>query len=169
MTEIGWPSPFGYTEFCDDIRMEVGGKYTLVGVYQGEMKVMGVLPVLIPRLAMAIHYFEKPGEGTEPLELRVFRPTDSESAPTQRIAIPPRTHGLPPVAEGEDPRANLNFFIQFAPLEIKQPGFVRVRMKKGDDIVRLGSLRVTLATPEEMAAAGLILPLKPTQDTAPPT
>jgi hypothetical protein len=64
-------SPFGYTTFCDDIRQEVAGKSTLVGVYGPEMTVFGTLPTNLPKLALSVNYLEHVGESEDPLELRV--------------------------------------------------------------------------------------------------
>jgi len=47
--------PRGSTIFCDDIREEVGGKHTYVGVYTDVMKIEAPsLPVLIPTLGTVV-------------------------------------------------------------------------------------------------------------------
>ncbi len=158
MTEIHWPTPYGYTDFCDDIRQEIAGKITLVGLYAGEMKIFGTLPLNVSKLALAIHYFEKPGEGNDPLELRILLPGDADDAPTQRIEIPPRDHQPKPTKGGDDPRIGLHMMAVFSPLQVTQFGQIRVRMKKGDDIVRLGTLLVTEGTADDAARAGIVLP-----------
>jgi hypothetical protein len=51
-----------YTLFADDLRQEVSGKTTMVGIYQAQMLV-SQLPITIPKLAvlmMAITPIEKP-------------------------------------------------------------------------------------------------------------
>ncbi len=130
MTEITWPTPFGYTIFCDDIRHEVSGKTTLVGVYRGQLKVLGALPAAIPRLVLSIHYFEKSDEVDVPLELRVSLPGDAPDSPSQRLQIPPRVYPEVAPLPGEDRRAAMNFEIQFTPLVIKETGSIRVRMHR---------------------------------------
>jgi hypothetical protein len=44
----------GFTIFCDDIRRELGGKITLVGIYRAEMLIQGKLPIVLPKLGIAI-------------------------------------------------------------------------------------------------------------------
>jgi hypothetical protein len=157
MNDIRWPSPFGYTVFCDDIRQEVLGKITLVGVYQGEMTVIGVAPVQIPKLALSIHFFEKPTEGHDPLEIQIFLPGDADEAPSQRVSIPPRDHVSAPEQQGaEDIRARIAVAFQFVPLVVHQEGTLKVRMKRGDDLFRLGALPIKLLTVEQAVAAGLV-------------
>lgn len=154
MTEINWPSTFGYTVFCDDVRHEMFGKISLIGIYQGEMKVVGVLPISIPKFALAIHYFETAGESDAPLELRVFLPGDLDDAPTHRFAMafPPRAEVEKP-PDGDDVRVGIHFFMQMAPLVISQAGRIKVRMMRGDNIIRLGSLRVTPVSTADFATA----------------
>lgn len=52
--------PGGYVVYCDDIRDEVGGKITLVGIYSGEMNVGVTAPVaqahaFVPLLCCLVH------------------------------------------------------------------------------------------------------------------
>lgn len=47
-----------FCTFADDIRQEVGGKFTYVGVYQGGgLLVHGDLPIVMPRLAIIASLF----------------------------------------------------------------------------------------------------------------
>jgi len=72
-------TPFGYTVFCDDIRNEIGGKTTLVGVYAGDLVLQSPLPASIPRLGVSLVYVERPGESDLPLSIRVYMPGFEES------------------------------------------------------------------------------------------
>lgn len=44
-----------FSIFADDIRQEVDGKVTHVGVYQGGMNVTGIPPVVLPKLAISTY------------------------------------------------------------------------------------------------------------------
>src|SRR5215469_71646 len=81
-------TPTGHTVFCDDIRYEVSGKITLVGVYAGEMGFVGEFPVTLPKLCLRIIYTEKPNESDEPVEVRVYLPGDPNEAPTYKLELP---------------------------------------------------------------------------------
>jgi len=52
------PDPYGITFFCDDIRNEVGGKSTFVGVYRDNLNVLkmagGKTETQLPKLAAVV-------------------------------------------------------------------------------------------------------------------
>jgi hypothetical protein len=147
MTVIRSPSPLGYTVFCDDIRQEIGGKLTLVGVYSGEMTVFGTLPATLPKLALYIRYMERVGESNEPLELRIYKPGDPYDSPTLRVPISEqmlekfRSMNNPP-DELDDPLAVLSLHLAVQPIEFRQEGVLRVRMIRGENEIKLGGLRI---------------------------
>lgn len=163
MNSINWPSVFGYTLFCDDIRQEVNGKVTLVGVYGGEMTVFADLPTLLPKLALAVNYYETPDQTEEHLELLIFFPGDSEDAPTSRAKVPSeaiaelRKSGQIAALPAEDQRVGITMHVVFSPVTVKEDGFVRVRMARGQDVIRLGSLRIRSQVPSDQ-------PSTPTQN-----
>lgn len=167
MTEINWPSPYGFTQFCDDIRQEVGGKLTLVGCYQAELR-LAVIPGALLKLHLLVHYFEDLADSVKPLELLIFMPGDPDDAPSTRVEIPSREGAMPlaPLeSTGEELRNGIMMPIQISPFQVPREGRLKVRMKRGDDIVRLGSLRIGLMPPEQAAELGIQLPAPPTRDT----
>lgn len=58
-----------YTLFCDDVRLEVGNKLSLMGVFQNIM--VQQLPVSLIKFAIVSHWR---GEGTHLSEVRVLTP-----------------------------------------------------------------------------------------------
>jgi hypothetical protein len=58
-----------YTLFCDDVRLEVGNKLSLMGVFQNIM--VQQLPVSLIKFAVVNHW---QGEGTHLSEVRVLTP-----------------------------------------------------------------------------------------------
>lgn len=58
-----------YTLFCDDVRLEVGNKLSLMGVFQNIM--VQQLPVSLIKFAVVSHWR---GEGTHLAEVRVLTP-----------------------------------------------------------------------------------------------
>jgi hypothetical protein len=157
MSEIQWPAQYGYTIFSDDVRHELYGKVTLVGVYTNDLTVVGTLPITIPKLCLSINYFEKMTEGATPLELWIFVPSDAPDSPSQKIEIPPRTHPVPtPEQEALDVRAKLAFLFEFTPFTLLQPGLLKVRIKRGDDLIRLGALKIDVMAQDQAIATGLL-------------
>ena len=62
-----------YTIFCDDVRLEVGNKLTLVGVFQNML--VQQLPVSLIKFAVVNHWR---GEGTYLSEVRILSPDKTQ-------------------------------------------------------------------------------------------
>ena len=76
-----------YTLFCDDVRLEVGNKLSLMGVFQN----IGVpqLPISVMKFAVVSHWT---GEGSHQLEVRILSPHHQQilaaSQPTRLDVTP---------------------------------------------------------------------------------
>ena len=151
MSEISWPTPFGYTIFCDDIRHEISGKTTFVGIYAGEMILHVPLPAIYPKLCLAIHYTERPGESTEPVRIEVSLPGDEIDKPAIVADLPiDQMRNRPPPSDpgADDPRLGVQFHMGLTPLQILKEGRIKVRAIRGEDVIRLGSLLIRSDAPE---------------------
>lgn len=145
MTEINWPTPFGYVVFCDDVRNEVDGKITIVGAYGADIVFGVALPVTVAKFAIVIKYFETPGESDAPVQIKVYFPGDAEDSPAVAVDLPiseVRNMPLPEYADAKDARIGASFNLIFPPLTISQEGYIRVLAVRGADIIKLGRLRV---------------------------
>lgn len=69
---------YGLTLFCDDIRPELSGQTTYVGVYGDVVYVPGGLPKILPSLSMVIHLFSNDEDAPKSLEIVVQMPGQSE-------------------------------------------------------------------------------------------
>jgi hypothetical protein len=152
MTPIRWPSRYGYSLFCDDLRREEHGKITLVGLYGWEMIVFRSMPTTLPKLAVSVTYIERPGESEEPLELVVYFPGDSDDTPTHRTSLASDLveqfrKMMAKERTDDDPILILRLDAVFSPVHLKQEGYIKVRMIRGDTEIRLGSLRVRAQPP----------------------
>lgn len=148
MKVIPLTTPFGHTIFCDDIRHEVSGKVSLIGVYAGVMLLTVDFPIVLPRLALRIHYSERPDESESPIQIKVFGPSDdpnvgpiwqAEVPRSQLQAIPKPPEPDPAIAEQ---LISTILHAELSPFPIAQAGIVRVRAYRDDLEVRLGSLRI---------------------------
>lgn len=141
-------TPFGYTLFCDDIRQEVNGKSTLVGVYGNDLIIYGSLPATLPKLALWVSYFERLGESREPLELLVYLPGDGDDAPTMRNSIAGetleriRSPNISSDVTPEDQLFGMTAQIILSPITLKEEGPIKVRMIRGENEIRLGTLHI---------------------------
>ena len=138
------PTPYGYTLFCDDIRQEINGKVSLIGVYGGDLIVAGPLPVALAKLALRITYIEQPGESTEPVEIHIYLPGNPDGQPIQRIPLPVDFRSMAPDPHPglTDPLLIAVFNMEFSPLPLQQEGQIKVRAYRGDLEIRLGTLLV---------------------------
>ena len=141
---ISKASPHGHCIFCEDIRQEVSGKETYVGVFPGaEMFVFGELPSNIGKFTIKVFYFERPSDPKVPLTIEVTMPGDEEASAKIDIDLLKATEALPPPPpELEDAFMGLQFSFVFSPLEIKKEGPIRVRAVKEGKSFKLGSLSV---------------------------
>ena len=97
MSVLDPPDAYGYTVFCDDIRVEVGNKFTFVGVYPGQFVLYAdALPVAIPKLAMSVNYRQRYDKVIFPVQLRIFFPWQPETP----IVVDPPEHFVQTSIEG---------------------------------------------------------------------
>ena len=142
-------APGGYSIFCDDIRHEINGKTTHVGVYNGHLIVAGSLPVTLPQICVAITLrLLPPADPVKPI-VKIFRSDEPDPLFTFEAEIEPMEAQLIP-----SPLPNLEpdsvTFIQMGVtaqiqgLVINGPCALKVRAFIGDDEVRLGSLQIAV-------------------------
>jgi hypothetical protein len=156
---VGARQSWGTTIFCDDIRTEVEGKITLVGIYAADMLVHVPFPFVIPKFGMWIRYFEVPGSMTGDGKLYVWLPGDDKKASIEADIPMDQLRSLTvPNPDRNDADmdlwVNLQIPILLAPLILKQPGRIKVRLHFGETAVRLGTLLVKEA-PAKVAAASV--------------
>lgn len=166
--------PHGFTLFCDDIRQEVGGKQTLVGVYNAIIYVFGDFPTVIPKLAFSTHYREPaslPVAST--LTCSIFLEANgTEQLLTQSTLDLNAMRNGPglrdlsvPGEPGKYSEGILNGL--FSPLVIAAPSRLKVRAYRDGEEVRLGTLTIDKGTEADFAGLalgpgmGISGPLKP--------
>ncbi len=148
-------APGGYTIFCDDIRHEVTGKTTLVGVYNNQMIVAGAMPITLPQIFAAITLrLEPPAVGLKAI-VKIFRSDDSEPLFVFEADIEPMDAQLIPMQLPNLESDSVTFMTigitaQMQSLVIDKPCALKVRAFIGDDEVRLGSLQI-MVVPQEAA------------------
>jgi hypothetical protein len=150
-------SPTGFCIFCEDIRQEINGKQSYIGVFGGsELKVLGALPASIGKFSINAIFRQRVTDGIEPITLEVHLPGDDDDKPSARIdaAIEDIAAQLPPpAADVDDPFLQVAIGFQFNPLAIAQEGRITVSAVKAGKRYRIGSLRVISEPPPEMKEA----------------
>jgi hypothetical protein len=142
-------APGGYTIFCDDIRHEITGKTTLVGVYNSQLIVTDSLPVTLPQICAAITLrLLPPEERVKPI-IKIFRSDQEEPIFVCEADIEPVEPQLLPLRPPHLELDSVTFMqmgitAHMQNLVISEPCALKVRAFIGDDEVRLGSLQISV-------------------------
>jgi hypothetical protein len=145
--------PYGVVTFCDDIRHEVTGKMTLVGVYHSHLDVVGESPEPLINLNVLVDFrFIRGSLSSDPV-FKVFR-SDIEDAIIETTAERPNPGDLQPAdLESVEPDSILFdqfvFPIQMNGMIIRQSCKLKVRAFVNNDEYRLGALWINLWSPEQ--------------------
>jgi len=145
MSVIHPSTPGGYTIFCDDVRQENNGKQIFIGVYNADM-VVESLPALLPSFSFVIRYQEMKGESELPVKIVITVPNPDDQMIFEadlprdafKLAAP-----APDAVQGEMMTA-INLASSIVGLVITHLGRIKVRAYRGDDEIRLGTLRIRL-------------------------
>jgi hypothetical protein len=143
--------PIGFAIFCDDIRDEVSGKISLIGIYHSLMVIHGPFPATLPKFGFFIEILEPAKlilERDFPIELSIYLPGDEEGKPSIHNILPPD-----PVAAKEELAslpweptrpllAHITLKWIIAPFHLKESGTIRILAGYKDDQIRCGSLQV---------------------------
>jgi hypothetical protein len=145
MKKMAIPAVYGLTVFCDDIRGEVDGKVTYVGVYNGNM-VFGVpFPVQMPKLGIAVTLVLASEEDAN-FSFQVYLPGDQEGTPSITFDAPGEAirNGISNTEMAkDDPRFALKVNGVFSPFVLSKEGYVEVRAVRNGEYLRVGRLKVS--------------------------
>jgi hypothetical protein len=145
MSILSPSTPYGYTIFCDDLRREANGKALYIGVYAGSI-IVPFIPIGLTSLVAMVIYRERIGESTDPVTIKIFLPGGNDGSPTVTLELAMNENRnalkLDPSVEDLEQFISVEIPILISPFLIGAEGFVRVRAYRGDDEIKLGSLRV---------------------------
>jgi hypothetical protein len=143
--------PSGHSIFCDDIRYEVNGTRSLVGVYGDAINIASNQPVILPKLCIDItlRIDQKMLPRTMGL-LVIFETEDFVETELAKAEFEfPEMEADSSVANPFVNRdglaiAQLSAQMQAMNIVISENGRIKVRGVDGDDLIALGSLGVKL-------------------------
>jgi hypothetical protein len=142
-------NPSGSTIFCDDIREEVTGKKSLMGVYNGTMIIGGAAPAIIPQLCILTTI--RLDHEMLPKKFTVKIIFEDEDSVEQIISSMDTELPAPELSEGSDlifSKKDGSAFAQMTnetyigSLVLLKNGRIKVRLYIDDNVFALGSLRV---------------------------
>ena len=132
------------TQFCDDVRYEVGNKYSLIGCYGDEM-IVDKLPALLPKLCVQIRAFTTTDKVFTKLVLRAF--LGEELIAEANIEFGKISADDAPA---DATRMGIMTFMFFSPLGITEPSLLRIEAETEDGILSGGKLRIRERTIEDL-------------------
>lgn len=142
------------TVFCDDIRQEIGGKLSYIGVYTGGLFVPQ-FPITLPKLCLAMSVVTPTDRPFRKLSFRVLRGEEqlAEAAldETQLVNAVNATDDVPE-DERKDRVQVLQAHIVFSPFNIDGPCILRVRAETEDEELRGLGLQIQQAQGESPLA-----------------
>jgi len=120
------------TLFCDDIRHELGGKLSFIGVYSGVLFVP-TFPATLARLCLSATIITPVGEPLRTLTLRVLKNDktlhEMHFSEDQLVAASDFAEEMP---DRQDHAGTYRFLMVFSPIQFDEPCALRVRAQTED-------------------------------------
>ena len=134
------------TIFCDDIRHELGGKLSFIGVYTGHLFVR-TFPVTLPKLCLALTAITPSSQPFQKLELRILKDDEvlaEGSLDESMLGTVADATGEADGSDGKESRVQvLNSLFVFSPFQIDAPCRLRVRAVTESEELKGLSLMIT--------------------------
>jgi hypothetical protein len=128
-------------QFCDDIRQEVGNKFSLIGCYGGVVQLTPI-PSVMPKLCAAVRIHTPLTRPFKKLVARIIR----DDKPIAEITFPPEAFLFDPrSAPGGAQRHSVVAMFVMAPFPVEAPCTLRVEAETEDDTISGGSFWIQAA------------------------
>ena len=131
-----------YCLFCDDIRREVGGKTSLIGIYHGDIKFNSPKPVVYPKLCGYLIVICEPDDAPEFVEVTMHVVEEEEI-----VRFKVDTDQTPKAREGAE-KLVLNIAFQTPLISFTKEGWLEVWAETEREKVRAGRLLVSFKESE---------------------
>ncbi len=139
-----------HTIFCDDVRNEVGGKLSYMGVYSGTLLVTE-FPIVLPKLCVALTAITSAAEPFKKMTFRLLKDTETLAEcvlSKEDLARARRPSGKKPRRRSEERTQSIQTVLMFAALKLDGPCQLAVRVNTETEELRGVGLRIGLATAE---------------------
>ena len=140
-----------FTIFSDDVRHEIGGKISYIGVYAGKM-LLPAFPAVLSKLCLTVKITTPISKPFEKLNVKIYK--DEELIAEGGVA-PADLQAAPTAGElGDEPPKNILRDLQlgfaFSPFAVDGPCLIRVRVENEGRELKGTGLRI-LQAPEGTA------------------
>jgi hypothetical protein len=144
---------WGFALFGDDVRAEVGGKLSFMGMYQADMFFPAnmPLPIMLPKMVVMILYYEVQGSIEEDIVFRITYGEENgvvgEFSALRKEILEQQAQAQPQNVEIPDEDSERIFSIRLPvtlmPFRMDKMGRLRVRAHFSDGkILKLGSIQM---------------------------
>lgn len=124
--------------YCDDIRQELGSKFSYMGVYGADL-VLQSFPVTLPKLCLAVKVITGVDDPFDELEVLVLQGDDEEEIlGTGQIPLPTQES----FAENSSKVIVVQTFLMLSPFQIDKETILRVKAKTGAEVLKGLALRI---------------------------
>jgi len=145
--------PHVQTIFCDDIRHEVNGKFSCIGIYSNSLFVES-FPITLPKLCVAVSVVLPLIKPVEQIKL-VVRLDDEvlteEITPEEIIESIGQAYESTPEELRHKKLFITRLMVEFSPLVLKASGDMKVRAYVDDDVLHGVSLTIDQKPQEKLA------------------
>jgi hypothetical protein len=148
---------YGTVIFCDDIRFEQQGTYSLIGCYGPEIRIPADFPVTLPKLGILVQLRIPPKDQKSNLKIGIFVPgTTADGGPTilydlaKPQAAPGTTEGGAATSDSEMVMY-MNHPLLYSPFNLPSTGAILVRLFIDEKSTLLGSLNIEHVPPQTAA------------------
>lgn len=142
---------YGITTFCEDIRLELNGQITFVGVFTQGLHVTE-LPATIPKLGIYVSIVVPRSDPIDRLVTKIYFPGDNPTEPSwiSEAEIGEVMRKRPHLNEAReaffDPDVEmphkLDQNVLLSPVTIKLEGYIKVRIEIAGRLIKAGTLKV---------------------------
>lgn len=140
---------FAFAQFCDDVRYEVGGKVSLVGIYGSDLIISDPLPVALPKLCVALVVSTPIDALPEKVIIKLSGPPVGPDGATVTLSEEPIE--APP--DNQRTIANLSVALPLSPFLVRAEGAIEVSVDIGREVLLAGRLHVIHVPQEEQIAS----------------
>lgn len=134
-------------QYCDDVRQEIGNKYSLMGCYGSDMY-LAEIPAVLPKLCAQIRIQTTKDS---PFAKVVVRAEFNEEVISE-IELPPEhlSESQASLDLDDDTRSIvLMVIMSFSPLAVPEPGKLRIKVETEEGIVEGSTLKLQKNVPTE--------------------
>lgn len=133
--------------FADDIRHEVDGKISLIGMYQGGMNIGGSLPALVPQLVITTYINTSIDQPFKEISIDLLL----NDQVVQNLSPPPDAvqdmqHSIPHSSDSK--MITMMMVLKLQPFNVIEEGRLFIRAKIDGTVLESNALRIRMVEPK---------------------